>query len=62
MSVATLRTGTDHGGETRQERFVRVLASVQRPRPVESDPREHRLTEAIVVPLPRRVALDTPDW
>jgi hypothetical protein len=61
MSVAT-PTDTAHDG-AHQERFVRyLLASIHGAPDRPEEPREHRLSEPIVVPLPRRAVLDAADW
>ena len=39
-----------------------MLASLQITPPIAREPREHRLAEPVVIPLPPRAVLDTPDW
>ena len=62
MPVAATSTAHLVHGAAPQERLREMLASLHVTQPVVREPREHHLSEPIVVPLPRRAVLDTPDW
>ena len=62
MPVAATSTAQLLQSVAPEQRLRDMLASMHIAPPNAREPREHRLAEPVVIPLPRRAVLDTPDW